>query len=334
MLDVIITEHGITFGQHCTIILERTLRTPDDQTEYHLPAGLGVFPVFKVADYWDRVPSDWHQHNSAFIPMYQREALWIAFDVPGWKPHAVQIAAGSINVISGTSSDQPLRTDPQNYIVCPKQLWLDGFNTGHGSIRQFVAMPLGRGYSVEASLTGTEEHGGLNIKVFAPKPGKFPDQPPPSPLLHPSRLAAPQSMGQAMGLGAGGVIKQKIYPDPYGLDAWDEDNYGEAFIYILNSAQFAAITGLQPPQPPVDAKTYSDKGLPWFELDDELEGDVGPAADLAGAKTIAERDQEQGETAADGASFEVPADRIWRLKRSDRGPEAEQAPEHMPDQSS
>ena len=37
----------------------------------------------------------------------------------------------------------------QNYCVLPKQPWLDGINYGDGYIRQFVAMPLGKGYTVE-----------------------------------------------------------------------------------------------------------------------------------------------------------------------------------------
>jgi len=33
-------------------------------------------------------------------------------------------------------------------------------------IRQFVAMPLGSGYSVEEQITGKPEHGGLQIIVY------------------------------------------------------------------------------------------------------------------------------------------------------------------------
>jgi len=35
------------------------------------------------------------------------------------------------------------------------------------------------------------------------------------------------SSGAEMGLGAGGKIKQEIYPDSYGFDTWDQDNYGQ-----------------------------------------------------------------------------------------------------------
>ena len=42
----------------------------------------------------------------------------------------------------------------QNYLVAPDQPWLDGFCVAKGLIRQFVAMPLGKGYTAEAQLTG------------------------------------------------------------------------------------------------------------------------------------------------------------------------------------
>jgi len=71
-----------------------------------------------------------------------------------------------------------LQHDPQNYLVCPDQPWLDGINSGHDSVRQFVAMPLGLGYPLEAEMTGKEHVGGLQIMVFAPKPGRFPETAP------------------------------------------------------------------------------------------------------------------------------------------------------------
>lgn len=42
-------------------------------------------------------------------------------------------------------------------------------------------MPLGQGYTVEAQWTGAEEFRGIQVLVFEPVPGKFPDQEPPKP---------------------------------------------------------------------------------------------------------------------------------------------------------
>ena len=39
-------------------------------------------------------------------------------------------------------------------------------------------MPLGMGYTVEAQVTGEETFGGIQILVYEPRAGRFPDQPP------------------------------------------------------------------------------------------------------------------------------------------------------------
>ena len=47
----------------------------------------------------------------------------------------------------------------------PDQPWLDGINAGDGFIRQFVAVPLGLGATVEAQVTGDEVHGGVQLRA-------------------------------------------------------------------------------------------------------------------------------------------------------------------------
>src|SRR5262245_15578796 len=174
-----------------------------------------MFPILEVASLSSRVPG-WSP-NDLLIPIYQREALWLGFDGPDWRPHAVKVGTGKINAVSGEPWDSGLHDNPQDYLVCPPQPWLDGINAGENEIRQFVAMPLGQGYTVEAQLAGAEEHGGIQLLVFQSKPGRFPDQPPPRPASRDIDMA-PQSAVMEMGLGAGGRMKQKIYPCPYGLD--------------------------------------------------------------------------------------------------------------------
>lgn len=320
MLDVIVDEYAIRIGLRFAVSFHRTLRIPDDGRIYPLPPGLGMFPLFKIEDYLDCVPSAWREQGGAFIPMYQREALWIGFDAAAWKPNAVKIHVGNINAISGESYDEGLHAGPQDYVVCPDQPWLDGINTGHGSIRQFIAMSLGLGYTVEASITGTERFGGIQIVVFEPKPGKFPEKPPVMPETDSHRLARPKpsfTIAQPMGLGAGGTMKQKIYPDVYGLDAWDQDNYGCVVIHIVNSAQFFEITGKKPPPTPVDPKTYTEHGLPWFDLYDEARGDIAPSERLTEIKTVDERDRERGESTASNRSVDVPETQIKKLHIDD-----------------
>jgi hypothetical protein len=62
---------------------------------------LDAFPIHRVEDYSDRVPTAWREHGGVFIPMYQREALWLAFGGAYWKPNAVKIGVGKINAVSG-----------------------------------------------------------------------------------------------------------------------------------------------------------------------------------------------------------------------------------------
>ena len=135
---------------------QRTLRIPDDDSIYPLPPGLGKFPIFRIEDFENRVPAQWKEHGGVFIPMYQREALWLNFDGAYWRPNAIKVAVGKIDAISGKRLHRRLNRTWQNYLVCPDQPWLDGINAGKGYIRQFVAMPLGMGYTVEGQLTGKE----------------------------------------------------------------------------------------------------------------------------------------------------------------------------------
>jgi hypothetical protein len=249
--------------------------------------------------------------------MYQREALWLGFRGAPWHPNAVVVSAGGVNAVSGqtaASGGETVLTDrPQNYIVAPPQPWLDGFNTGDGTVRQFVAMPLGLGYSVAASVTGEERFGRIRLTVFEPRPGRFPDEPPPEPSLE-KRPMAGMGAGRssAMGLGAGGVMRQRIYPDPHGLEVWDPRRYAAMDIHIVNSLEFRDIVGEDPPPSPIDAAVYSRHGLPWFARYDEAQGDLPAAAPLADAKTVRERDAECG-IAEETDAFDVTDDQVKKI---------------------
>ena len=151
----------------CHIDFQRTLRIPDDNRAYPLPPGLGSFPVAHVDDFADKLPENWRKHGGIFIPMYQSEALWINF--AGDYPCAVKIAAGKINAVSGKSWTNDLSDDPQDYAVIPEQPWLDGFNVSEDFIRQFVAMPLGEGFTAEEQITDKADHGGLQVIVYPMK---------------------------------------------------------------------------------------------------------------------------------------------------------------------
>ncbi len=261
------------------IEFQRTLRIPDDNREHYLPPGLGRFPLYRVDDYPDNLPDSWEEHGGVFLPMYQTEALWINFRAD--YPTAVKIAAGKVNAVTGEAWEENLTRHLQDYVVVPEQPWLDGFCVEKGLIRQFVAMPLGKGYTAEEQLTGEAEHGGLQIAVHPMKRSKYEE-------MHRIKLVdciestvMCNASRLEMGLAPGGLMRQEIYEDEHGIDAWEKSVVSRCFVHIVNSVTLFKLTGCQPPGKPQTAQDYTDAGLPWF---DYYEGDLEA---LKGAKKLA-----------------------------------------------
>jgi len=169
--------HNIS-NQDLKISFHRTVRVPDNGDINNLPPSLGTFPLYKASDF-DNLPAHVKAKSKFFLPMYQREAMWISFTCN--EPFAVKTYMGGINAVSGESHRETERTiehrainmqrdeNFQDYMVTPDQLWLDGFADEDGKVRQFVAMPLGKGYTAEAQITGEEVVGGLQIEVTPSK---------------------------------------------------------------------------------------------------------------------------------------------------------------------
>jgi hypothetical protein len=128
-----------------------------------------------VDDYSEKVPSLWVQHGGVMLPMYQSEALWLNFNSEFlWGhdtsyPFAIKVATGKINAVTGKNWRDGLKRRSQDYMVSTEQPWLDGYCVEKGFIRQFVAMPLGSGYSAEEQITGEAEHGGIQIVIYPMK---------------------------------------------------------------------------------------------------------------------------------------------------------------------
>ena len=211
----------------CYIEFQRTLRIPDDDSDYPLPPGLGRFPLRHLDDYAACLPEEWRKRGGVIAPMHQSEAMWINFEsklnhrLIQPYPFAVKIATGKICAITGNPWVHGLNGDPQDYVVLPEQPWLDGYCIEKGTVRQFVAMPLGEGYTVEEQLTGAAEHGGLQIVAYPMKAERYKD------LITLNCDASPPTEARYMGINAcrcpdmglapGGRMKQDIYDDHYGL---------------------------------------------------------------------------------------------------------------------
>ncbi len=265
----------------CAIEFQRTLRIPDDGHDYPLPPGLGSFPLRHLDDYAARLPEAWRERGGVIAPMHQAEAMWVNFHSD--YPFAVKVATGKICAITGDSWVERLNRDPQDYAVLPEQPWLDGYCVEEGVIRQFVAMPLGEGYTVEEQLTGAAVHGGVQLLAYPMKAERYEAVRSNWGALREDVLFSAEPMVQmsmGMGLAPGGRMEQEIYDDPYGLDAWDQRHASRCFVSLLNSVQWMAVTGERPPTQPPTAQEYAAHGMPWF---DYYGGDVRA---VAGSDTL------------------------------------------------
>ncbi|MBD0420136.1 hypothetical protein H0H10_13320 [Streptomyces sp. TRM S81-3] len=291
----------------------RTLRLPETGT-HPLPPGLGEFPVRRVADHTDTVPEAWRSRGGVMLPVYLREAMWLSF-AGTTEPAALQVGVGKVCAVSGRPWSDRLSRDPQNYVVLPRQPWLDGINSGTGTVRQFVAVPLGLGATVEGQVTGEEVWGGVQLQSFplgdralarwreeerrraelarraaGPAPGygaAMPMSAPPAPGAAPAAPgAAPRGRSAAMGLGVGGSMRQEVYRDERPLSDWSERPAGRVFVHLVTPPEWRRITGEAPPPSPVDRAAYTRAGLPWYDYYDQDADDLAPSGTLQDVKPV------------------------------------------------
>lgn len=336
----------VVFNNGFTVTLHRTVRLPEDGNSHSLPPSMGSFPMKMIEDYKDKVPQVWKEHSGVFIPMFEREAMWLGFSGP---TSAIKVATGKINAVSGGTWKQELQApvsmvdgkDPeQDYMVSPHpQPWLDGFNIGGGQIRQFVGMQMGKGYTVEAQVSGKEDIGGIQVLVVPSKPGKIPTQTSgtrglsystnysagpenfessiclnDSSAFAPACAAVPYqetktsysinansvsrsasskksfTKASEIGLAQGARLEQKVYADPYGVDAWDQEKSERLFIHIINAELWEKITGEKCPNSPVSASEYKGAYFTYENGNKDLKG----SGTLANVKPISQKDKEHG----------------------------------------
>ena len=278
----------IMVGRFTRISFHRTLRIPEDGRDYPLPAGLGRFSIHRVEDYAEKVPEKWLIEGGFFIPLYQKEALFLQFDGPDWHPTVAKICVGKINAISGKAYSEIFSRQNQDYVVIPNQKWLDGVCSAVGLVKQFVAMPLGQGYTIEAQVTDEETFGGFQIVTFECVPGRFSERDPEIDerirtreefrnALFTSQLPKRyQEEDVSMGIAAGGSIKQQIQKDTYGVDSWSGERKRSLTIHLVNSLAYKAITGIDPPPSPITAAEYQRAKIPWYSHYDETVPVVKP----------------------------------------------------------
>jgi hypothetical protein len=298
------------------VVFHRTVRVPEGRSPSNLPPSLGAMKAYKVSAFKERCPENWEEAG-IFLALHDTEAMWMSFS-EGSHPVALLVGAGGVNALTGDKLGTKLAKD--NYLVAPPQPWLDGWKSDDGCVYQFVATPhkKGKGVSVGEQLIGEESKtGALGIALFDPKePEKLKFKPYPTEgwsgsmvdnsdfkwgknallSLHDGEVlcaaaasTASASKGQGvlrkafdeMGIGKGGKIYQKIYPDPHGLEVWKEAPTQTMAIYLVNAHGFEEITGEKIPAP-VTHHTYSG---PWFGLADKQEAAVPGTGKFTGLKS-------------------------------------------------
>jgi len=299
-----------------TIDFQRTLRIPDDGRDYPLPPGLGSFPLRHIDDHAPSVPGNWLKRGGVLLPMWQSEALWLNFHSPYLAgreteyPFAIKVATGKLSAVTGEQWRAGLSRNPQDYLVVPGQPWLDGYCVEKGIIRQFVAMPLGEGYSAEEQLTGKAEFGGMQIEVLPMRSEVFERR---FPLLSRSSVkrgvcfSLCESSAAGMGLAPGGRMRQEIYEDPFSFHDWDTEHVSRCFIHLVNAVTWNAITGQVPPSKPITAEQYTKAGFPWFDYyNSDLKAVTGSKI-LSKLKTVKETAAEKrSDPLADNQTISPP----------------------------
>ncbi len=165
-------------------------------------------------------------------------------------------------------------------------------------------MPLGEGYTVEEQLAGAAVHGGVQSMAYPMKAERYAALRPKwgrdkrLMKLSPGGPDGMYAMARySMGLAPGGRMKQKIYDDPYGLDAWDRRNGSRCFVSLLNTAQWMAIAAERPPTKPPTAQDYAACGLPWFDYYDADARAVAGSGTLRGLMSVARQARATGQKA-------------------------------------
>ena len=288
------------------VTFHRTARVPDDGHEYGLPAGFGRFPLRRVADL-PEAPQSWARTGGVVMPMWQSEACWLSFDVEDDYPFLVKVGCGGVNAVTGGSWSPEPDFETEDYFEVPEQPWIDGFCVGSGVVRQFVAMPLDSGYTVEQQVTGNATVGGIQIAVAPLKSAVYRER-------YEAReeqdfgitmcpCAAPDD---SMGMGAGGSITQSIATPVEPHDNWESDGGSSLTVHIANSAQWAGLTGSEPPTLPLSAADYTEMGVPWFTWYDDTLAREGSAA-LAEVVSVFELGRERREQPLpENESFDQP----------------------------
>jgi len=102
-------------------------------------------------------------------------------------------------------------------------------------------------------------------------------------------------MSSEMGLAPGGLMRQEIFEDDHGIEAWETSAKSRCFVHLVNSESFQAITGCRPPTEPMTAVQYKNSGIPWYSYWDAEKAAVQGSKVLARLDSVAARKIKEGQ---------------------------------------
>jgi len=239
VLETEVSAHLVLIGNRLAISFQRARQLSHTDRAHVPPSSLGALSIHRAKDYRHRVPRTWDVEIAIFVGAWPGEALWIGFSGAPWKPTVVKVAVGAINAVTGAPWQEKLHADPQDYIVCPPQLALDGVYAGQHLVRQF--------FIEESQTASSPETASLCLIAYDPKINRFPEQSSqPTPRL-PTIQHSPAVVSAEHGvtLRAEAPLAQEILPDPHGIDTWDQTQSANLPVYIVGNRQYQEITGTE-----------------------------------------------------------------------------------------
>ncbi len=162
--------------------------------------------------------------------------MWLSFSAD--VSSALKIGVGKVCAVSGSPWSDTLSQAPQDYVAVPLQPWLDGINSGDGTVRQFLAIRHGLGATVEGQVTGEETHRGVQLAVHAltPEARKRWDERPRGLYAMDYMICASAPMSADMGIGVGGTMRQEIYDDHRPVSDYEPDGV-RIFVHLCSALQ-------------------------------------------------------------------------------------------------
>jgi len=90
-------------------------------------------------------------------------------------------------------------------------------------------------------------------------------------------------------------MRQEIFEDPHGLEAFDLQHSSRCFVHLANALVWRAVTGEQPPTVPPTNKEYANAGIPWFEYYGADRKALEGSSILAKLKSVLRLGEEKGD---------------------------------------